>query len=371
MKVPAGYGRWIVDESGGKIVSMVEAGAKQSEASAEVAAAQAGDESAFSGLAEKYRRELQVHCYRMLGSLEESEDLVQETFLRAWRKRESYQGRSTFRAWLYRIATNACLDALARYPAARRAAPAAAPGVAPPPPVAVAWLQPYPDRLLDAVAPRDDEPDAVVVARETIELAFLAAIQHLPPRQRAVLILRDVLGWSAKETAELLEASVASVNSALQRARPTLKTHLPERRLEWGSSSGPNEEERAVLQRYMDAIEHADDAAIGELLREDARVGQQPGAGGHVGSEPAWYEGRETVIEAWAPALHGPEAVDFRFLPTRANRQPAAATYIRAPGGSEYHAFGLAVLRIEDAAVAEVTVFTPGIFPAFGLPATL
>src|SRR4051812_6071341 len=182
------------------------------------------DETAFSAVVERHRHELQVHCYRMLGSYEESEDLVQETFLRAWRRRETYAGRSTFRAWLYRIATNACLDALAAAP--RRVRPADSEAEIP-------WLQPYPDELLDAAGPSEDEPDALVVAKETIELGFMVAIQYLPPRQRAVLILRDVLDWSAKDTAALLDASVTAVNSALQRAQATLRRRLPERRSDW------------------------------------------------------------------------------------------------------------------------------------------
>src|SRR5919107_4151785 len=200
------------------------------------------EESAFTALVERHRAELQVHCYRMLGSFEDSEDLVQETFLRAWRGRASFSPRasSSFRAWLYRIATNACLDVLRRRP--RRilppqVAPAADPTVPPSPPADLAWLQPYPDRLLEPIAPAHDEPGAVVVARETIELAFIAAIQHLPPRQRAVLILRDVLGWSAKETASLLDVTVVSANSALQRGRATLRQLLPERRTEWVRSA--------------------------------------------------------------------------------------------------------------------------------------
>jgi RNA polymerase sigma-70 factor, ECF subfamily len=212
------------------------------------------DESAFAALTERHRRELQVHCYRMLGSFEDSEDLVQETFLRAWRKRRSFnqRGATSFRAWLYRIATNACLDVLRARP--RRVLPseveaAADPTVAPSPPSDLPWLQPYPDRLLEPTAPAQDQPGEVVVARETIELAFLAAIQHLAPRQRAVLIFREVLGWSAKDTASMLEASVASVNSALQRARATLRDRLPERRTEWAPSSGPSEEERELLRR--------------------------------------------------------------------------------------------------------------------------
>jgi RNA polymerase sigma-70 factor, ECF subfamily len=210
----------------------------------------AGDEAAFAAQVERYRREIQIHCYRMLGSFEDSEDLVQETFLRAWRKRESFEGRSSLRTWLYRIATNACLDALRSRP--RRVLPSQlGPGADPPlptlPPADLPWLQPYPDHLLEGIAPSDDEPEAVIVARETIEIAFLAAIQVLPPRQRAVLILRDVLGWSAKEIASLLETSVAAVNSALQRARASLKRELPDRRLDWAPAPDPSESERALL----------------------------------------------------------------------------------------------------------------------------
>jgi RNA polymerase sigma-70 factor (ECF subfamily) len=244
-----------------------------------VAAARAGDESAFAALVERYRRELRVHCYRMLGSLDESEDLVQEAFLRAWKHLDAFQGRSTFRAWLYRIATNACLDALGSR--SRRVLPhqvmaPSTPEVALPPRNDIAWLQPFPDRLWEPVAPAEAEPDAEVVARETIELAFLATIQHLPPRQRAVLILRDVLGWPAKQTAEALDGSIASANSALQRARATLREHLPERRLDWAPSAEPTERERAVLRRYMDAVERGDLETVAELLAEDVRATMPP-----------------------------------------------------------------------------------------------
>ena len=233
------------------------------EGAAAVAAARAGDESAFAMLAERYRPELQVHCYRMLGSFEDAEDLVQETFLRAWRRRATFEGRSSFRAWLYGIATNASLDAVAQK---RRRATAGS---------EVLWLQPYPDRLLDAAAPREDEPDAVVVTRETIELAFLVALQHLPPTQRAVLIVRDVLGWSARETAALLETTVAAVNSALQRARATLRKRLPERRLE-PAAAEPTEEERVLLERYMEAGERDDLDGLAETLGEEARFTMPP-----------------------------------------------------------------------------------------------
>jgi RNA polymerase sigma-70 factor (ECF subfamily) len=325
-------------------------------------------ESAFAALFDRHRAELQVHCYRMLGSFEDSEDLVQETFLRAWRGRASFgsDGRFSFRAWLYRIATNACLDVLRRRP--RRVVPtevaaAGDPAAPPSPPADLPWLQPYPDRLLEPIAPAEDEPGAVVVARETIELAFLAAIQHLPPRQRAVLILSDVLGWSAKETASLLEASVASVNSALQRARATLRDRLPERRTEWGPSSGPSEEERDLLRRYVEAHDRADADALAELLREDARLTMPP--------HPTWYVGREAILIASKKGFD-PDFGRLRSVVAAANRQPAAAHYLRAPGESDYRPLALDALRIEGGRVAEISSFVfPDLFPAFGLPPKL
>src|SRR6188472_195163 len=200
------------------------------------------DEPTFSGLAQRHRRELHVHCYRMLGSFEDAEDTVQETFLRAWRRRETFEGRSTFRAWLYRIATNACLDLLAE----RRPEPATG--------GEVLWLQPYPDRLLDELPADDvDEPETVAVARETIELAYLVAVQHLAPRPRAVLILRDVLGWPAKDVAELLGDSVNSVNSALQRARAGMREHLPAQRQDWTADGADDPATQDLVRRYTEA----------------------------------------------------------------------------------------------------------------------
>jgi RNA polymerase sigma-70 factor (ECF subfamily) len=341
--------------------------ANQAEENAVAAAARAGDEPAFAELAQRYRYELQVHCYRMLGSYDDSEDMVQETFLRAWRRRDTYQARSTFRAWLYRIATNACLDFLDHWPHARQAV--SRPDSAAPPAAMVMWIQPYPDRLLDAVTSASDDPEDAVVAKETIELAFLTAIQHLPPKQRAVLIMRDVLGWPAKETAAVLEASVASVNSALQRARPTLRKHLPEHRIDWTSPEDGGVDERTTLERYMAAIERADDEALARLLSEDARAGQQPGAGGYDGPEPGCVEGRDAIIAAWAPALHGPDSLEFRFMPVYANRQPTAASYVRARGSEEeFRPFALTVLRIEGDRVLDISTFPAELFPAFGLP---
>ena len=325
---------------------------------ATLAAARAGDQSAFAALVEPYRGELQAHCYRMLGSYEDSEDLVQETFLRAWRRRKSFQGRSSFRAWLYRIATNACLDVIERRPRTARA------GEGSKPLAEVPWLQPYPDEALEAVPSADAEPDAEVVARETMELAFIAAIQLLPPKQRAALILRDVLGWSAAETAALLETSVPAANSALQRARATMKRRLPSRRIEWTTGSEPTDEERALLDRYMDATNRNDPAAMVRLLREDAVCSMPP--------LDAWYVGNEAIVAAWVEGGFGTEALGhLQSVPVAANRQPAVAVYRRRPGETEYRPLALDVLRFEEGRVAEIVVFGPAVFPAFGLPATM
>ena len=344
------------------------------EEEAVVAAATAGDEPAFASLTERYRRELQVHCYRMVGSLQDSEDLVQETFLRAWRARETftYQGLSSFRAWLYRVATNACFDLLRSRPRKRFPWQPGAAGHEPSgtllrPDRDLAWLQPYPDQLLEGIAPIEDQPEAKLVARETIELAFIAAVQLLPATQRAVLILRDVLGWSAKETATLLEMTVVASNSALQRARATLKRHLPERRLEWTPPAEPTDDERALVRRYMDAHERRDFAAMAELLRADARLTMPP--------TPSWFGGREAIAALFASWLD-PESPAYvgevRRMPIGANRQLGSAGYIRRPGDSIYRPLGLEVLRIESGEVAELTMFvSTELFPAFALPESI
>jgi RNA polymerase sigma-70 factor, ECF subfamily len=310
------------------------------------------DKAAFSAHVERHRRELQVHCYRMMGSFEDSEDLVQETFLRAWRRRDTYAGRASFRAWLYRIATNACLDALARRP--RR----------PTGDGEILWLEPYPDALLDDVPAPDADPDEAVVEKETIELAFLVAIQRMPPRQRAVLILRDVLGWSAKDSAELLDVSVAAVNSALQRARAALKEHLPQRRVEWESDTDASEEERALVQRYVDATERSDAEGLIALIREDGTFAMPP--------EPGVYVGARTMVDFWKSGGFGtPEFGDFRHVLTRANRQPAVAAYRRKPGEHSFKPLALDVLRIEAGQIAAITTFPETLFPAFDLPEEL
>jgi RNA polymerase sigma-70 factor (ECF subfamily) len=309
------------------------------------------DDPAFTARLEHHRRELQIHCYRMLGSLEDSEDLVQETFLRAWRSRTTFgaDGRTALRAWLYRIATNACVDALRRRPPRvlpPDVAPAGDPAVPPGPPDDLPWLQPYPTLAEE------------VVARETIELAFIAAIQHLPPRQRAVLLLRDVLGWPAKDAAGLLDLTIAAVNSALQRARATLRDRLGERS-EWARSDTRTTEERELLRRYVDAHERADVDALAALLREDARLTMPPHA--------IWYDGREAIVVAAAQGFD-PEFGTLRTVATEANGQPATAHYLRRPGATAYEPLALDVLTLEDGLIAEITSFVlPELFPAFGL----
>jgi len=237
------------------------------------------------------------------------------------------------------------------------AAPAEDPAAPPSPPADLPWLQPYPDRLLE------EDPGAALVARETIELVFIAAIQHLAPRQRVVLILRDVLGWSAKDAAALLELSVVAVNSALQRARGTLRRQLGAQRTEWARSSQPSEQERNVLRRYLEAHERSDVNGLAELLREDARLTMPP--------HPTWFAGREAVLVAAAQGFD-PQFGHLRSVATGANRQPAAAHYLRAPGDSEHRPLAVDVLRIDDGRIAEITSFVfPGLFEAFGLPPTL
>jgi RNA polymerase sigma-70 factor (ECF subfamily) len=298
----------------------------------------------------------------MLGSLDDAEDLVQETLLRAFKNVGGFEGRSSFRAWLYRIATNACLDFLGGR--GRRVLPydlAAEEDemASPSPRTDVAWLQPFPDALL--------EPDAAAIGKETIELAFLAALQHLPARQRAVLILRDLLGWRAAETADLLGASVASANSALQRARTSLRRQLPTDRAEWGPSTPPTERQLALLRRYMAAVERGDVSAVAQLLAEDVRASMPP--------FPQWFRGRRTVVEAlvdsWTSGSAG-YIGRLRAVATAANRQPAMATYLRREGEPVSRAFAIVVLRVEGDHVAEMTAFhDAGLFGAFGLPVAL
>jgi RNA polymerase sigma-70 factor (TIGR02960 family) len=312
----------------------------------------AGDPTEFSASAERHRRELHVHCYRMLASFDEAEDAVQETFLRAWKARATFSGGTLFRAWLYRIATNVCLDLIRRR--SRRLTSTDTFAELP-------WLQPYPDRLLDEVAPSEDQPDAVVVERETISLAFLAAMQVLPPRQRAALIARDVLGWPAIETAEVLETSVPAANSALQRARATMQARLPARRSDWAAGE-PTDEERSLLASFIDAHERGDAKAAIAIAAQDLRITMPP--------QPFRFDGIG-IIGPLLEQAFGPEGGEWRLVPTRANRMPTAASYLRRPGDSTFRAFKFDVLRIADGKIAEITTFDASLFPAFGLPPTL
>ena len=313
----------------------------------------------FDDLVRRYRRELHVHCYRMLGSFDEAEDHVQEVFLRAWRSRDCFEGRSSPRTWLYRVATNACLDTLRRD--ARRAVPRPTAGRGPSV-AAMPWVQPYPDSLLDELAAAQPGPESVAVSSETISLAFLAAIQLLPPRQRAVLILRDVASWPAAEVAGLLDMSVTAVNSALQRARATLRDRWPAGRQDWAPAAEPDSGQRRLLQRYIAAHEQADPEALIEMLREDVRLAISP----QVGE----WNGRPDVGDALRGGMNS--LGRWRLLPITANGQPGAAGYLRRPGEAEFLPFVLAVLRFEDGRLADIAAFEqPSMFTAFGLPASL
>ena len=305
----------------------------------------------FEESVQRHRRELHVHCYRMLASFDEAEDAVQETLLRAWRARDRFDGSGQFRAWLYRIATNVCLDMLR---SRRSAAKMSSFGDLP-------WLQPYPDAMLDEVlaGPEQDQPEEIAVRRETISLAFLAALQVLPPRQRAALIARDVLGWPASEVAETLGTSVAAANSALQRARATMQQHLPERRSDWTAAT-PTAAEMALVAEFIEAHERCDTTAAMAVAARDIRVTMPP--------QPLCFDGVETLRPLMARAV---EMGAWRLVPARANRMPAAASYLLRPGDTAYRAFKLDVMRMVDGAIAEITTFDAQLFPAFGLDQVL
>jgi RNA polymerase sigma-70 factor (ECF subfamily) len=310
-------------------------------------------ESAFAELAERHRHELQVHCYRMLGSFDEAEDAVQETLLRAWRARATLERPEWFRAWLYRIATNTCLDEIKRTERRLERLDSIAD---------VTWLQPYPDRMLELAAAPEGAPGEAVVERETIELTFLAVIQVLPPSQRAVLILRELVGWSAKETGQVLELTVAGVNSALQRARATLRERLPAGRRDLWTATEATAAERRALEGFIEAHERGDTGAALELIADDVRVTMPPNG--------LLFDGREAVVPLIERAHSGVDG-EWRLVPTAANRHPAAASYLRAPGDDSFRAFKLDVLRVVNARIAELTTFGSDRFPAFGLPEEL
>lgn len=313
------------------------------------------------GELEQHRRELTAYCYRMLGSPFEAEDAVQDAFLRAWRALDRFEGRAALRSWLYRIATNVCLDMLnGRERRARPMdlGPARAPVVenldALP---EITWLEPVPDGL---VAPEGD-PAEVAVARETIRLAFVAALQYLPPRQRAVLILCEVLGWKAAEIAELLDTSVASVNSALQRARATLEAKGPPSAEAPGQLDAPD---RELLARYVEAFERYDMDALTSLIHEDATQSMPPYC--------LWLRGRDDILTWWLGPGIGCRG--SRVIPAvNANGLPAFGQYKPSPTGDGYEPWALQVLEIEDGRIVEFTFFlgTETLFPLFGLPARL
>ena len=311
----------------------------------------------FTSLTDRFRGELLAHCYRMLGSAEEAEDLVQETYLRAWRSYDGFEGRSSVRTWLYRIATNACLTAIERR--GRRPLPsglggpaedAEAPLEAGP---EVPWLQPFPDALL---AGGHEDPAAMAVSRASIRLAFVAALQYLSARQRAVLILRDVLEWPAAEVAGLLGTTTTAVNSGLRRARAQLAQALP---AEDELAVPAEPDRRALLERFAAAIENADASALAELLRKDVALEMPPLL--------TWFAGRAAVVRFVASHLLT-EPGGLRLVAVMANGQPAVAVYKRELGGA-YHAHAVLVPTVTRTGIARIVSFrNPGLFGSFGLP---
>ena len=341
-------------------------GRERPQEAALLASAKGGDRQAFQQLTERHRRELHVHCYRMLGSFHDAEDLVQETLLRAWRGLHGFDGRASTRYWLYRIATNACLNALAARASAGRVLPETQ---GPPsehmpdrePASEIAWLEPYPDSALEGIADEGSGPDVRYEMREAVQLAFIAAIQLLPPRQRATLLLIDVLGWSAAESAQLLDSSVAAVNSALQRARATLEERLP---------AGPSrtavaasEAQRALLERYVRAWESTDVDGFTALLREDAVMSMPPWK--------QWYRGRAAITAFFVRTGRSGGHAPFRLVPTASNRQPAFAFYSRWQS-PEWQFHSIQLLTLYGDTVGAMTSFVmPPLASVFGLPRVL
>jgi RNA polymerase sigma-70 factor (ECF subfamily) len=331
-----------------------------------LAAARNGDTNAFSQLTEKYRLELLAHCYRMMGSIEDAEDLVQETFLRAWRRIETYEGRASFRAWLYKIATNASLDALARLP--RRTLPIEeeesgggvvaeqAPGSEP------AWVEPFPDAWL---TPHSTGPEARYDAYESISLAFLVALQLLSPRQRTMLILADVMDWAIAEIADLLGISLSAATSLLHRARETMKQRNQSGKLHPSKIGIPNDQTRHLLDRYARAWESADLKEIISLLADDAIFPMPP--------MPVAVLGKQAMLTLYTESiLAGDARGRWKLVPIRANGQPGFAFYRLDEGTHQHRAFALQVLTIEKGLVVNATTFGfPALFQYFDLPAGL
>ena len=323
----------------------------------------------FGRLTDPYRRELLAHCYRMLGSVHDAEDLVQETYLRAWRSYNGFEGRASLRTWLYRIATNACLTALENRD--RRALPSGLAAASEPPvvplepagPNEISWLEPMPDALvglgLGLGAPAD--PAALAISRQSMRLAWVAALQLLPPRQRAALILHDVLAWRAHEIADLLGTSTAAVNSALQRARAQLQQDAPTE----DEVVEPNDPKlRSVLDQYAAAFEHADLEALLRLLRDDVVLEMPP--------RPGWYAGREACGQFFSVQVFGQNRT-YVMVPTEANGQPAILSY-RPDDQGALHAHIIQVLTVTDSGISRISAFIepdPSLLAGFGLPLTL
>jgi RNA polymerase sigma-70 factor (ECF subfamily) len=338
-----------------------------------LAAARQGDSAQFSELTEPYRRELQVHCYRILGSLHEAEDMVQETMLKAWKRLDTFESRASFRAWLYKIATNACLDLLDQKKSRRLLpfddlSPSDPNTPILPPTPEISWLEPFPDEWLGDKSALN--PEARYSDTESISLAFLTALQTLPPRQRAVLILRDVLDFSAMETAHVLALTVSSVNSALHRARTTLSRRYPRGEREELTMSSTDEKTQRLLDYFVHAWETADVSGLVALLKSDAALAMPP--------SPSWYEGQSAIGSFVAATVFGEggmflgKAVNrWRLLPTRANGSPAFAIYQRDEK-DEYQPFGLIALTIDGNKLSQIISFIdPSLPPLFGLPTKL
>ncbi|GAA4622362.1 sigma-70 family RNA polymerase sigma factor [Actinoallomurus vinaceus] len=327
-----------------------------------ISRARAGDGEAFRALTEPHRHELQVHCYRMLGSFQDAEDALQDTMLAAWRGLGGFDGRASLRTWLYRIATNRCLDAL-RSASRRPAKEWDIPGVEPPEPTRlgeVVWLEPFPDALLEGAINLPLGPEARYEQTESISLAFVTALQVLPPRQLAVLILRDVLGFHANEVADMLDSTVESVKSALKRARAGLQRRRPPTADRESPPAADSPAEDAIVAKFVSAYESADIDALVALLTDDVFMSMPP--------LPLEYQGRD-VVARFCTDMFG-SGRRFDLVPTRANGQPAFAAYLRAPTGIR-HGTGLFVLTLAGDRICAMTRFENSVLPSFGLPRSL
>jgi RNA polymerase sigma-70 factor (ECF subfamily) len=321
--------------------------------------AQSGDQHAFAQLTDGYRQELRLHCYRILGSTQDAEDALQETLLGAWQSLANFEERASIRTWLYRIATNRCLNMLraaSRRPELTSSLPLPVPTRA----GEVVWLEPYPDVLLDGLPDESPGPEARYESRESVSLAFITVLQLLPPRQRVALVLRDVLGYSASEAAEMIEATEASVESALKRARVALRDRLVSTKVRAPAPNSVAEQE--IVTRVTAAFETGNVDMLLALLTEDVEVTMPPVAGQCAGRDEA---GRYFRMTLFRPGL------SMRIVPTRANGQPALASYVLDPQTGLYHASGIAVLTLSGRHISAVTTFGKDVLPSFGLPRVL